>query len=329
MVLIFRRFWAHESTRGNWRAWQFGKNFSLIIFFVATVALPALANPTQGDIHDRKNPWKLTVPQDQVSPTGMPTGQLFYLLRRHKFAEYRQLLKSTPVKPNQKAERNMWEACQLATETRFEEAVELFNKIPNLMTTPIIVRSKAAICYAMLTQYDKAIALTNSILDKYQMDEAYKTRAGSYAATGRLLDAAVDFEKLGDLESDDTAPGIYSKAASLLLKSGKVDKAMAILEKAQKRPGSERRSVLYMVRTDCLKAKGRWQDAIKNLDHVIALNMTGSAKSQDERNVILSTCLKERALCYRKIGRNDLADKDMKTLADRNASIVDEMIGRH
>lgn len=313
----------------NRRSLSIFSQIALTIPCILIFAMPAFARKSDSDFYSRNKAWIDSVPVDQVSASGMPTGQLVACLWHKDYRGYQRLLRATPFKPAQKAERQMWSAVQFAVDQRFEEAAELFDKVPRLADAPVLVRVKAANSYAMVNKFDRAIALSSGIVAKYPMLEAYNIRAGSYAATNKLVAAAGDFEKLADIDVDNKAPHVYGKAASLLLKAGKVDRALAVLDKAQKRKGADTSVTVYMVRTDCYKALGRWKDAVKSLDRAIAICKNGDPRRKEERDMNLYTCYKERAKCYRKLGRNDLADADMKTLNDRSEGVVDAMIGTH
>jgi tetratricopeptide (TPR) repeat protein len=288
----------------------------------------AIARRVDRDEVDTDIPWKKSVPLTAVSPAGLPVGKLVVAARRSRNADIRKILASTPARPGDRVERQMWDAVCLQIEKRYEDANAAFDRIPNLTKAPVIVRAKAANSYAQDNQLDKAAKLCSSILAQYEMADAYKIRAGCYAAQNKLVEAASDFDKLADMEKESSS-GLYSRSASLYLKAGKIDQAMAVLEKADKSPEAPTSSTLLMVRTDCYKFKGQWQNAINCLNKVIKLNASGPVRKREERDFILSTCYKERAKCYRKIGRNDLADADMKTLSVLGESVMDEIVGRH
>ncbi len=302
--------------------------FLLSILLNQTV-VPALAKEAV-DINAADNPWKVSVPITTVSRTGVPTGKLVAALNRGNYAEARKILAATNVRPDNKVEITMWQAASLAAEKRYEEAVELFDRLPAavLNAAPVIVRADAAKSYAMANQFDKAIALSSGILAKYQMVEAYKIRAGGYAAQNKLVLAANDFETLSDLELHGGVV-LYSRAASLYLKAGKVDRALAVLDKGDKRKHGVPDNALQMVRTDCYISQGRWQDAINIYNEMIKRNSSSVAKNEEVANFVISTCYKERAKCYRKLGKNALADADLKTLEKRSETLMDDFIGRH
>lgn len=292
-------------------------------------AIPCSAKPVISNILAEDNPWKQTVALNAISPAGMPSGKLFYALRTNSPGEARKILAATPVSAKNRAEREMWEAACLTAERRYEEAAPLFDRVQNLMTAPVIVRANAAKSYAMVNNFDKAIAITNSILSQYQMAEAYKVRAGAYAAKNQRIEAALDFEKLADLETTESAATIYSRAASLFLKAGKVDKALSVLDKGDKRQPGKFDNALQMVRSDCYMAQGRWQDAANIYSKMIAQTLAMHDKRPELTGFVLGTCYKERAKCYRKLGKNSLAAADEQTLKDRSESVMDDFIGKH
>ncbi|MFA6211492.1 MAG: tetratricopeptide repeat protein [Candidatus Obscuribacterales bacterium] len=274
---------------------------------------------------ETKNLWKLSVPRKAISPNKLPVGQLVFFLRKRKVEEIRQLLKETPVHHGDGDERLMWEATCLSTKNRIEQAVILFDKVKNIDSAPVLVIAKAAQAYAGDAQYDKAVRLCNIALAKFEMSDVYQIRAGCYGATGRLSEAAADFEKVALLGGSPSR--YYSRAASLLLKAGKTKDAFIMIDRGMKVVPPQTAAALFMVRADCYKSLSRWQDAVNCISEAIKLTRAHKASPGGEDEVILSTCYKERAYCYQKLGQTNLAKNDLKTLEESSKGIADEIIG--
>lgn len=272
--------------------------------------------------------WKHSVPRQAVSANQLPVGKLVGLLRKRKLAEIRQLLKETPIHSGDANERLMWEAACLSARNRSEQAVVLFDKVKNLDSAPVLVLVKAAEAYASDAQYDKAIKLCNRVLAKYEVSEAYQIRAGCYGATNRLTEAARDFEKLAILGGSSPIR-FYCRAASLLLKAGKSKEALTMVDRGLAVTSGESTAPLYMVKGDCFKSQGRWQDAVNSVTEAIKLTRSHKASAGGEDEVILSTCYKERAFCYQKLGQLNLAKSDLKALEESSRGLADEIIGNH
>ena len=270
--------------------------------------------------------WKYSVPIKAMSPHQLPVGKLVAHLRKRRIEEIRNLLKETPVHPGDADERIMWEAACLASRNRPEQAVVLFDKVKSLDSAPVLIVARAAQAYANDTQYSKAIKLSNIVLAKYEMSEAYQVRAGCYSATNRLTEAAADFEKLATFGGSSPIR-YYCQASSLLLKAGKVKEASTMVDRGIKAVPGDASAPLIMVKGDCYKAMGRWQDAINCVTEAIRITQSHAAKANGEDEMIVSTCYKERAMCYQKLGRMDLAKKDLKALEDSSRGIADEIIG--
>lgn len=279
-------------------------------------------------IVDSRDLWKYSIPRKAISANQLPVGKLVGLLRKRKLAEIRQLLKDTPVHPGDAHERMMWEAACLSSRDRSEQAVVLFDKVKNLDSAPVLVLTKAAEAYASDGQYSKAIKLCDKVLAQYEMSDAYQIRAGCYGATNRLTEAAADFEKLATLGGSSPV-GFYCRAASLLLKAGKSKDALAMTDRGLKAVSPDLAAPLFMVRGDCFKFQGRWQDAINSLTETIRLTRSHKASAGGEDEVILSTCYKERAFCYQKLGKPNLAKVDLKLLEEASKGLADEIIGSH
>lgn len=279
-------------------------------------------------IVESRDLWKYSVPRKAISANQLPVGKLTGLLRKRKIAEIRHLLKETPVHPGDASERFMWEAACLSSLNRSEQAVLLFDKVKNLDTAPVLVQVKAAEAYASDAQYDKAIKLCNKVLAKYEVSEAYQIRAGCYGATNRLTEAAGDFEKLAILGGRSPIR-FYCRAASLLLKAGKSKEALAMVDRGLNVTSGESTAPLYMVKGDCFKSQGQWQDAVNSVSEAIRLTRSHKASAGGEDEVILSTCYKERAFCYQKLGQLNLAKSDLKALEESSRGLADEIIGNH
>ncbi|CAN5559979.1 hypothetical protein BH11CYA1_BH11CYA1_25690 [soil metagenome] len=273
-----------------------------------------------------RDQWKYSVPVGQISPHQLPVGKLVAHLRKRRVTEVRQLLKDSPVHPGDGEERTMWEAACLATKNRPEQAVVLFDTVKNLSAAPVVVVARAAESYAGEAQYYKAIRLCNIVLAKYDMREAYQVRGGCYSATNRLTEAAADFEKLAVLGGSSPVR-YYCRAASLLLKTGKSKEALTMVERGLKAVPGDSSAALQMVKADCFKTQGRWQDAIKCISEAIRMTSLRKISPNGEEEVILATCYKERAACYQKLGQTDLAKKDLKALDDASRGLADEIIG--
>lgn len=270
--------------------------------------------------------WKYSVPRNAISANRLPVGKLISFLRKKKVAEIRQLLKETPVHQGDASERLMWEAACLSSNNRLEQAVVLFDKVKDLDSAPVLILVKAAEAYASDAQYDKAIRLCDKALAKYQISDAYQIRAGCYGATNRLTEAAADFEKLA-LLGGSSPIRFYCRGASLLLKSGKSKEALVMVDRGLKASNGEFIAPLYMVKADCFKSQGRWQDAVNSVTEAINLTRSHKASAGGEDEVILSTCYKERAFCYQKLGQLNLAKRDLKALEESSKGITDEIIG--
>mgnify|MGYP002143618674 CR=1 FL=1 len=270
--------------------------------------------------------WKYSVPRNAISPNQLPVGKLIGFLRKKKIAEIRQLLKETPVHPGDANERLMWEAACLSRNNRSEQAVVLFDKVKDLDSAPVLILVKAAEAYASDAQYDKAIRLCDKALSKYQISDAYQIRAGCYGANNRLTEAAADFERLAILGGSSPIR-FYCRSASLLLKAGKSKEALVMVDRGLKASTGELVAPLYMVKADCFKSQGRWQDAVNSVTQAINLTRSHKASAGGEDEVILSTCYKERAFCYQKLGQPNLAKIDLKALEESSRGITDEIIG--
>lgn len=270
--------------------------------------------------------WKYSVPRNAISANQLPVGKLIGFLRKKKIAEIRRLLKETPVHQGDANERLMWEAACLSSNNRSEQAVVLFDKVKDLDSAPVLILVKAAEAYAGDAQYDKAIKLCDKALAKYQISDAYQIRAGCYGATNRLTEAAADFEKLAILGGSSPIR-FYCRAASLLLKAGKSKEALVMVDRGLKASTGEFIAPLYMVKADCFKSQGRWQDAVNSVTEAINLTRSHKASAGGEDEVILSTCYKERASCYQKLGQLNLAKRDLKALEESSKGITDEIIG--
>lgn len=281
----------------------------------------------KSDDDDASEAWKHSVHQNAVSKHGLPEGQLFFLLRKNKVSQIRALLKSTPVHSGDHEERQMWLAACLAQEQRYDEAVAIFDQIKTLEQAPVLVVLKAAKAYSDNQRFDKSIKLCSAVISKWPVVDAYKIRAGSYSALDRLSEAADDYVKLAQLKKF-SAKTYYVYAGNLLVKAGRSKEALALMDKAAVARGGERDAAMLLVRANCYKNMGQWQKAIDALTTVEkSVNVDRGPSHKNKDGYYRSVCLKERALCYEKLGKHALAQADLKALNDSSRAIEDELIG--
>ncbi|MBK9204332.1 MAG: tetratricopeptide repeat protein [Candidatus Obscuribacter sp.] len=271
--------------------------------------------------------WKHCIPQNAVSKHGLPEGQLVFLLRKNQVSQIRALLKSAPVHSGDQEERQMWLAACLSQEQRYDEAVAIFDQIKTLEQAPVLVVLKAAKAYSDDQRFDKSIKLCSAVIAKWPAVEAYKIRAGSYSALDRLSEAADDYVKLAQLKKS-SAKTYYVYAGNLLVKAGRSKEALALMDKAALARGGERDAAMLLVRANCYKNMGQWQKAIDVLTAVEkSVNVDRGPSHKNKDGYYRSVCLKERALCYEKLGKHALAQADLKALNDSSRAIEDELIG--
>lgn len=319
--------------------------YSLLIMALVSSSVAAFADrPTQknssesgrqkeksksDDDDDAGEAWKGSVLPGAISKHGLPEGQLFVLLRKNRISELRSLLKAAPVHTGDQEERQMWLAACLAQEQRYEEAVALFDQVKGLDQAPVPVMLKAAKAYSDEQNFAKSIKLCSAVLSKWPVVEAYKIRAGCFSATDRPAQAAEDYIKLAALKKY-SAKTYYVYAGNLLVKAGRINDALAVMDKAAKARGGEQDEPMLLVRANCYKSLGQWQKAIDALTAVEkkSSSMGRTAKNSNKAQYYRSVCLKERALCYEKLGKHELAKADLKTLNDSSREIENDLIGK-
>lgn len=277
---------------------------------------------------DEPAPWKQQILRGARSKSGMPEGELFYNTRRHKPQNVRKLLDSTPRSAGDERERKMWTACCLSLEKDYEKASALFDQVPNLDKAPNIVQVRAARSYGEDEKVGKALNLCNNVLAKWEMPEAYQIRAGLYSAQGKLEEAAQDYMKLAKVDANNKRSHLVL-ASNLLVKLNKPQKALDLLQEASdSEPGKEAISV-DMVRANCYKKLGRYKEAIDVLTRAIAKAEKVKGSLLKGADYMVVVCRKERATCYEKLGRPDLARADLQVMEKLNREYEEEMIGRH
>ncbi len=273
-----------------------------------------------------RNLWKHSVPVSAVSANGLPIGKLVVLLQGRRVVEIRKLLEQIPARTSDADERRLWTAACFSSEGRYDKSILLFNQAKNLGDAPVVILVAAAKAYAVEGQYDKATKLCDLVIAKYEMKEAYRIRAGCYSSTNRLIEAAADFEKLASIDRS-SSDAYLCKAGSLLIKAGKNDKALAIVERGLRTTSGKSPAPLYLVKAESCKSLGRWQDAIEAISEAIRLTRLHPANSLGDDEFILSTCYKERSYCYKKLGKDNLAKADLQSLNDISKATADEIIG--
>lgn len=267
--------------------------------------------------------WKLAIPANAISQSGLPEGRLFALLRKNKTSEIRTLLKETPKKTGDDAERSMWlGACHSADE-RYEEAVLLFDQFKGWEKAPNLVTVMAARAYSEEQQFNEAIKLCSLVLAKWPMREAYQTRGATYVLVNKNEEAVADFMTLADCDPY-SAKHHLMRAGNLLVKMGQFDKALALMDRATLSRGGEENLTIWLVRGDCYKAQKKWQKAIDSFTSAIQMTKVRTIKNAQYS---LPIAYKERAICYDKLGKHNLAEADRRTLSLLSKSLESDLIG--
>lgn len=259
-----------------------------------------------------------------LNARGLPVEELSYLLDRNKPAEARKLLANTPRHPGDEDERKWWLAACLCREQRYEESLDQFERIKTIQKAPKSVLLVAGSAYAEDQQYTKAINIANTILAKENDRRAYELRADCYAGSGNLVEASRDYEIASTLDAT-TELRFLLKAATMLNKAGKPEKALGLIERAKKTPRGTTSPNLFFAQADCYKALKRWQDAINSITEAIKFSKNNRQNTEKGGNFLLPVFLKERAMCYQKLGKTSLAQADLDALDKYSRGIADEM----
>ncbi|CAN5603717.1 hypothetical protein BH11CYA1_BH11CYA1_49550 [soil metagenome] len=288
--------------------------------------LASQQNRHRSELKVSRNLWKYSVPVNAVSANGLPIAKLVVLLQGRRVFEIRALLEQTPARTTDADERRLWTAACFSSEGRYDKSILLFDQAKKMSDAPVVILVAAAKAYAVEGQYDKAIKVCDLVIAKYEMKEAYRIRAGCYGSTNRLIEAAADFEKLAaiDFSSSDA---YLCKAGSLLIKAGKNNQALALVERGLRTKSVKSQAPLYLVKAESCKSLGHWQDAVVAITEAIRLTRLHPANSLGDDEFILSTCYKERSYCYKKLGKDKLAQADLQSLCDISKATADEIIG--
>lgn len=265
------------------------------------------------------------VPFKTLSEHGLPVDELSYLLDKRKAGEVRWLLNSTPRHHGDDLERKMWLAACLCREQRFEESIELFEKIKSLKNAPTALLLMAALAYSEDQQYEKALAILNGIIGKEANWRAYDQRAGCWVGLGNLEAASRDFEKCATLEKG-SAVRFLTKAAVMLNKAEKPAQALPLVDKAIKALNGKSNPNVYLVQAESYKKLGRWQDGVSSLTEAIKVSKNYSENAKRGGNFLLPICYKERSVCYEKLGNKALAQADLNEL-DKLSRAISQEIG--
>lgn len=295
-----------------------------LLFFINS-GLPSYA--LDDDNNPGKAPWRHAVRINAVSKHGLPVGKLTKAAKDNGAPQIRKLLKETPAHPGDEDERLFWSAIALYTEDRSEEAAELFKKVKTTEGLPGVPLAKIGRALVTDGQYDRALVVLNQAIATTPSPLAYLERAGCYACTKHLLEAAHDYESAAKLDQFSERTYLV-RAASMLVKLGRYDEALKDLERAEKARGGAESSALWMVRADCFKSRKEWQKAIDALTVAEKHTLLGTTKFGSQEELFMPTILAERAKLYHQIGRYDLERKDLFKQKQLNDKVVDEVIGR-
>jgi Tfp pilus assembly protein PilF len=137
---------------------------------------------------------------------------------------------------------------------RRERAMELFEQ---------------AYAHQMRKELDDAIRLYQESLALYPTAEAHTFLGWVYSFQGRLDEAIAECHKAIAVDPDFGNP--YNDIGVYLIERGDLDGAVPWLEKAKQAPRYEPRHFPYMNLGRVYLQRGRWQDALRELEAAVRL----------------------------------------------------------
>ncbi len=189
---------------------------------------------------------------------------------------------------------------------------------------------------ALGSQHQKALKIVNRVIkdtktstrplpDQWQAF-AYQIRADSRDATGNSTEALADYLKWAEV-SPKLAAEPLAKAANMMCRQQKHDQAIKLFNRAMGVDGQKTDPAIYLYRGECFEKMGRWSDAVLDFSEAIGRGEAAAKIMEGAYSITISTSYTERAKCYDKLGKKNLAAADRKTNEKLSRGLADDLFG--
>jgi len=258
---------------------------------------------------------------------GLPLTRIDYLISKRKGSEARRLIDAVkPTAANQNL-IHIWRGLSYRADREPELAVAEFDKCSSLVEGKdwygLIAGS-----YGQTEHYAKAIQiLTAAIAANPHVASFYADRADFNCALGKFGEAIPDYKRAA-AQNSDRKRLFLSVAAELLRRQGKLKEAMEVLDSGLNVPERLSDGKYWLCRAQIETQQKHWAEGEKNCTIGLKVSRKACAKNQSTEEIAVAHLLLERAKCYQHLGKQSLADADLKEHLKFSAATEDEILGK-
>jgi len=223
---------------------------------------------------------------------------------------------------------HFWKGLANQAEHRYEAAIAEFEQCGPTDHMSTFALQQFAQAYNGAEDFDKAIPLIESLIKRApNSDMPYKLRADAYFAKRDLSKAAANYVKAASFHSPRGNLNL-SKAAECYRSLGKYDEAIKVLNVAISH-NDWQFPTIFMTRAACYQEFSKWSQAISDYtDAIKCAEMRGTRRAKIGQDTVTATALKERAKCYSKLGKFDLAKKDREAYEKLTQNVENDFFGK-
>ncbi len=269
----------------------------------------------------------LAAPADNQFNSPEKIRQFSHMVSASEVKQLRAAIMAIPQRGDNAEIRKLWLAACDTTAGDYEQAVVIFDQAHNLHSAPDAILGCAADAYGQLQQFKKAIAIANTAISRGDNLQAYKARAACYSTCNQIDLAVADYDKLCTIDKPN-AKRYLSKAGMLLNNAGKYEKALVYFTKASTADGSAASPTVWLARGICLEHLERWPEALACLSKAIDIARKTPESKAEKLSPGLCRSLIERAKCYDKLGKVNLANADRKESEKQTHEWEKDLLGK-
>jgi tetratricopeptide (TPR) repeat protein len=297
---------------------------ALTLIAVSPLLLPTFAAPAISG--NKKSPIAQTVPfhSQKKDRYGLPIAQIEELLEARNTKGASAALARVPRCKGDEDRRNMILGAILATDSNFDAAMPLFEKVKHTEEAVDCELYMAAKTFAIAQNFHKAIKIATIAIDRDNDQKCLEIRASCYSTLARFNDAMQDYENLAKTKPR-WASDYLAKEANLLNQMNKPNEALVVAERAVNADPTD--CGAQMIKGACLEQLGRYGEAVEVL--TITRNLAKKTVStKNESTFFLIRSLEKRADCYKKMGKITESERDKLELKSYSDKLMDDLVGK-
>jgi tetratricopeptide (TPR) repeat protein len=255
---------------------------------------------------------------------GFPSTQISNLLKAKDFTGLQALVKTIPRRPGDEERRQMLDGAILCQNSNFEAALPIFKKVQHSEVATSFELSLASKAFALSQNFQKSISLASIGIERDNDQKCLEMRATAYSNLNRFVEAAQDFETLAKTQPL-WASDYLCKEADVLARLHKDREALNVAERAEKANPYD--AGPPFAKGLCLVKLDRQNEAVQAFTKCIQ-NAKNQLRTKSEASFILTNAFRERAKCYRALGKIREAEADKAEQAKTSDKLMDDLIGK-